>query len=154
MVNLPIAGTAQPSRVQAPRAARPAGLAQAGLIALLVENDPQMRRAISVLMESWGANVIEAEDAASALSLLEDLQITPDVLLLDYQLGPGLSGTQLYSEIVRRLGALPCAIVSADRSVTLRQDCKALDLVLLNKPLDRHKLAGFLDKAAPGPTER
>ena len=42
-----------------------------------------MRRAMSVLMESWGVNVVEAEDCASALSLLEDLQITPDALLLD-----------------------------------------------------------------------
>lgn len=147
MVNLPIFGVATPSNEVHPRNARPMGLAQAGLITLLVENDPQMRRAISVLLESWGINVIEAEDAASALSLLQDLEITPDALLLDYQLGIGLSGIQLYEEITRRFGPLPCAIVSADRSVALRRDCKLRGLELLAKPLDRHKLGAFLDRA-------
>jgi CheY-like chemotaxis protein len=149
MVNVPISGRAAPNTPTLTRqSARPAGLAQSGLIALLVENDPQMRRAMSVLMESWGVSVIEAEDAPGALTLLDDLQITPDALVLDYQLGPGPSGLALYRMIEDRLGALPCMIVSADRSPALRQGCKDLGVSLLAKPLDRHKLAAFLERAA------
>ncbi|HKK97922.1 MAG TPA: PAS-domain containing protein [Marivita sp.] len=126
----------------------PLGLTQAGLIVLLVENDPQLRRAMSILVESWGVSVIEAEDADSALELMDDLQITPDALLLDYQLGTGPSGTELFEELTRRLGRLPCAIVSAERSGQLRQETRRLDIELLLKPLDRGKLIDFLHGAA------
>jgi CheY-like chemotaxis protein len=129
-------------------------LAQSGLIVLLVENDPQLRRAITILVESWGVSVIEADDAKSARQLLQDLEISPDVLLLDHQLGAGLSGTALYEEIVDDIGPLPCAILSADRSADLRDACVRLGLSLLSKPLDRHKLGQFLDasaRAAAGP---
>lgn len=151
MVSLPVVGGAAPTRSACLGPARPSGLAQAGLIVLLVENDPQLRRAMTVLMESWGVNVIEAEDAIGALDLLQDLEITPDALLLDYQLGSGMSGTQLFGEITTRLGRLPCAIVSADRSGTLRDACTALDIDLLNKPVDRHRLGRFFDAVIRAP---
>jgi signal transduction histidine kinase/CheY-like chemotaxis protein len=148
MVNVPIAGRADPRNAVARGTVQPKGLAQAGLIALLVENDPQMRRAVSILMESWGVSVIEAEDAASAMELLDDLQIHPDALVLDYQLGPGPTGLALYSSITEMAGPLPCAIISADRSPQLRQACKALAIEFLQKPLDRQKLGQFLDLVA------
>ncbi|MCR8547300.1 PAS-domain containing protein [Salipiger sp. P9] len=150
MVSLPVVGATAPARPAASGPARPVGLAQAGLIVLLVENEPQLRRAITVLMESWGVSVIEAEDAESALLLLEDLELTPDALLLDYQLGPGLTGTGLFREITARLGRLPCAIVSADRSAALREDCATLEIELLMKPVDRHRLGRFFDAVARG----
>jgi signal transduction histidine kinase/CheY-like chemotaxis protein len=148
MVNVPIAGRAGPRKTSARRIAAPVGLAQAGLIVLLVENEVQLRRALSVMLEAWGVHVIEAEDAASALTLLEDLEITPDVLLLDYQLGHGTSGLGLFRSISDRLGTLPCAVISADRGAQLHNDCKALGVELLSKPLDRHKLGDFLDAVA------
>ena len=150
MVNVPVAGRAAPKSDSRPRPARPQGLAHAGLIVLLVENDPQMRRALSILIESWGVSAIEAEDAATALDLLDDLDLTPDALLLDYQLGPGASGTELYVELRRRVGPLPCCIISAERSAELRANCKALGLDLMLKPLDRQKLGNFLNAVAEG----
>ncbi len=148
MVNVPIAGRAEPRTTTRSRPVRPHGLAQSGLIMLLVENEPQLRRAISILVESWGVNVIEAEDAESALQLLDDLEIRPDALLLDQQLGQGLSGTGLYQAIQGKMGTLPCSIISADRSPDLRETCEGLGLDLLLKPLDRHKLGQFLRETA------
>ncbi|MFZ7090812.1 PAS-domain containing protein [Primorskyibacter sp. 2E233] len=148
MVNLPIAGQAAPSGNKTPRMVRPISLAQAGMITLLVENDPQMRRAITVLMESWGVHVIEAEDADSAIALLDDLEITPDALLLDHQLGHGATGIDLYQTLKARFGPLTCAIVSADRAPELGQTCAALGITFLQKPIDRQKLSHLLETAA------
>ncbi|MBN7786708.1 PAS-domain containing protein [Ponticoccus gilvus] len=148
MVNVPIAGRASAAVTQNPRSARPVGLSQAGLIVLLVENDPQLSRAVTVMLESWDVSVLQAASAEEALALLADLQIVPDALLLDYQLGPGPTGIGLYHSLKEHMGALPCAIISADRSPELRQDCKALDLTFLPKPLDRHRLGQFLTAAA------
>ncbi|WP_299922256.1 PAS-domain containing protein [uncultured Pelagimonas sp.] len=148
MVTVPIAGRADSKKPSARRIAAPVGLAQAGLIVLLVENETQLRRALTVMLEAWGVHVIEADDANSALSLLEDIEITPDVLLVDYQLGPGGTGIDLYTMISDRYGALPCAVISADRAPELQQACKQHAIELLPKPLDRHKLGEFLDAVA------
>jgi signal transduction histidine kinase/CheY-like chemotaxis protein len=148
MLNVPLARQAQLHMPVKSRNATAMNLLKSGLIVLLVENDPQLRRAMSILIESWGVSVIESENAESALDLMEDLQITPDALLLDYQLGEGASGTELFQELTRRLGRLPCAIVSAERSATLRQETKRLQIELLLKPLDRTKLIEFLHSAA------
>ncbi|WP_136443625.1 PAS-domain containing protein [Pacificoceanicola onchidii] len=148
MVNLPLAGQAAPRDPAKPRMARPVSLAHAGMITLLVENDPQMRRAITVLMESWGVHVIEAEDAASALTLLEDIEISPDAMVLDHQLGAGASGLDLYRTISESLGPLPCAIISADRTPELAAACEDAGATFLQKPIDRQKLSALLEAAA------
>ncbi|MCC1492636.1 PAS-domain containing protein [Cognatishimia sp. F0-27] len=147
MLNVPIAGEVAPRRVGKSDAPRPVTLSQAGMIALLVENDPQLRRAITVLMESWGVSVLEAENAASALELLDDLQISPDALLLDYQLGAGLNGVALYQTVRAQYGPIPTVIITADRSPALRQECRDLSIGCLSKPIDRQKLGIFLDQA-------
>ncbi|MGJ8605194.1 MAG: PAS-domain containing protein [Marivita sp.] len=148
MLNVPRARHAQPSLSKVSRNASAMGLLKSGLIVLLVENDPQLRRAMSLLVESWGISVIESENAENALELMADLQITPDALLLDYQLGDGATGTELYEELTRRMGRLPCAIVSAERSTQLRQETKRLGIDLLLKPIDRTKLVEFFYTAA------
>ncbi|MCR9107955.1 PAS-domain containing protein [Marivita sp. XM-24bin2] len=148
MLNVPLARQTHTHTPVKSRNTSTMSLLKSGLIVLLVENDPQLRRAMSILIESWGISVIESENAESALELMEDLQITPDALLLDYQLGDGASGTELYEELTRRLGRLPCAIVSAERSAQLRHETKRLGAELLLKPLDRTKLIEFLHTAA------
>ncbi|MFP7673109.1 PAS-domain containing protein [Marivita sp. S0852] len=148
MVNVPLARDDTADQALKTLASSPLGLPKAGLIVLLVENDAQLRRALSILMESWGVSVIEAEDADSALELMQDLQITPDAVLLDYQLSPGATGTQLYEVFREKYGPVPGAIVSADRSADLRHETKRLGLQLLLKPVDRSKLVAFLQDTA------
>jgi two-component system, sensor histidine kinase len=148
MLNVPLVQDAKVDAQRKSISVSRFGLPQSGLIVLLVENDPQLRRAMSILVESWGVSVIEAENAQTALDLMEDLQITPDALLLDYQLGDGPTGTALFEELTRRLGRLPCAIISAERSPHLRQETRRLEVELLLKPLDRTKLVEFLHAAA------
>ncbi len=148
MVSMPTTGVASPEQTIVQRPDRPRDLAQAGLIVLLVENDPQMNRAMTILLESWGVNVLGAENGEAALELLTELELTPDALLFDYQLGHGMSGTELFCEIRDRLGIVPCTIISATRSEKLRTDCQKLEIELMLKPLNRHCLSEFLKGVA------
>lgn len=150
-VTVPVTGPAGlPSDPRAARPRAPAGTALdgAGLIVLLVENDAEMRRALSHLIEGWGVSVIEAEDAAGALALLDDLGIAPDAALLDQRLGEGPSGAELYAALAARVGPVPAAIVTADRSDEVRRDCARLGITRLLKPVDRAALGRFLREAA------
>lgn len=119
------------------------GNALDGVIVLLVENDPRLANAISLMVESHGAEVLLAFSATEAKELLEEIQLVPDVMLLDYQLGPGATGVALYVDLIEKYGRIPTSIISADRSRELKKACKALDLKLLSKPIDKEKLLRF-----------
>ena len=115
-----------------------------GLLVLLVENNRGVAQAITHLIESCGGKVILAEGAEEALSMVSEIDLVPDVFLLDFQLGGGLDGIQLYKEILRKYGRVPSAIVSADRTVELRSQCKALKIKLLPKPVNALQVHDFL----------
>lgn len=112
----------------------------------LVENDADLRRALCLSLEAMGADVIDVANAADALELLDELEITPDALLLDEDLGPGASGTELYSLITRRHGPIPARILSANRAAALRKRCQSLGVPLLAKPLEPRDLESFLSQ--------
>lgn len=117
-----------------------------GRMVFLVENDADMRRALTMAMESAGADVIDVTNAEEALDLLEELEITPDALLFDEDLGPGMPGTALLREITERYGPIPARILSAQRSTELQQRCDALGVPLLQKPIDTLDLDLFLSE--------
>ncbi|MDX8348920.1 PAS-domain containing protein [Cognatiyoonia sp. IB215446] len=143
-LNMPLASAKQPDGRPLPKVSADWGNALDGMIVLLVENDMPLANAISMMIESHGAEVLMAQSASDALDLLGEIQLVPDVLLLDYQLGPGPSGIDLYRELFMRYGEVPAAVISADRSRELQQACGDMSLRLLTKPVDKEKLLRFL----------
>ena len=116
----------------------------AGRICLLVENDEDLRRALVLLLERWGLSVLEAASAAEALELLEDLGILPDALLIDHDLGPGLTGLDLIARLRQAHGPLPACLITATRAPDVQDTARALGAGLLRKPLDPRALEQFL----------
>ncbi|MBB94441.1 MAG: hybrid sensor histidine kinase/response regulator [Rhodobacteraceae bacterium] len=119
-----------------------------GVIVLLVENDRQLRRALSMHIEGWGGLVVPAESAEDAINLMNEAGIQPDALLLDYHLGEGPTGLDVYHRIARNHGPCACRIVTADRSRNLHRYCTDNGLEILNKPIDRTKLLDFLNEVS------
>lgn len=79
------------------------------LTALLVEDEPQIRRAIRSVLESEGYRVFEAETGKRGL--VEAGTRMPDVLVVDLGL-PDMDGAQLVQEI-RTWSEVPILILSA-----------------------------------------
>lgn len=119
-----------------------------GLLLLLVENDHDFGAALSMTVQQMGAKLIHAENAAEAVRILEEIQLVPDVFLLDYQLGDGMTGLELYEYITRQYGPISAAVISADRTRELRALCNAKGIPIMQKPLDRLKLRAFLTERA------
>jgi DNA-binding response OmpR family regulator len=113
-------------------------------IVLLVENDAELRRALVLLLEKWGAAVIEAATGEEALLLIDDLGILPDALIVDQQLGGGLTGLQTIAALRARGDAMPARLISADRSESLRDLARQANVVLLIKPVQTAALRLFL----------
>lgn len=110
----------------------------------LVENDEALRNSISLTIEALGSDVLPSTSGEEALVLFEELGVAPDCFLLDYQLGDGLSGTDLVPLFRERYGDVPITIISADRSPELDATCKRLGVDLRHKPLSRADISDAL----------
>ena len=116
-----------------------------GLLVLLVENNPHLGQDVSKLVESHRGEVIWARDADEALRLIEEIDLAPDAMLLDYQLGSSMDGLKLHDTILRRYGPIPTAIISAHRTAELVRKCDAQCVKLLQKPLGPEQVISFLN---------
>ena len=119
-----------------------------GKMTLLVENDLGLARAITLKIEGWDGHVIHCETGEEAMALLDEIELAPDAMLLDYQLGAGMDGVALCRALWQRYGPVSTAIISASRDASLKRACDEIGIPLLRKPLDTVKLRMFLDSAA------
>ncbi|HEY3216749.1 MAG TPA: MASE1 domain-containing protein [Candidatus Eisenbacteria bacterium] len=101
-VTLPLSRAAgQRGEVQSPISA-PAYGALRGVRVLVVDDDPDARELLTVLMTGRGAEVVSAGSGAEALSCLRSS--TPDVLITDIEM-PSQNGYELLAEVRRLPGA-------------------------------------------------
>ncbi len=151
MVQVPLAAAAV--RAPQPRVARNVPPLQ-GRIALLVENDEDLRRAMVLLLEKWEVSVLDAATGEEALALLDEIGILPDCLIVDQHLGPGMTGLEFVAALGARHGALPARIVTADRGQGLLAACAAAGVGVLTKPIEARALEAFLHGVGAPPTTK
>ena len=75
-------------------------MASRGLV-LHVDDDEAMRRSTAMLLRIAGFDTREAESGEHALTQAECLRGKLDVLIVDYHLGNGLTGTEVAEEFAR-----------------------------------------------------
>lgn len=105
---------------------------------LIVENDPNMRRAVAMLLGGWGFETISVSGVAEAIAAAEARR--PDLVVTDYRLDNGETGI----DVLRDLSPLwrrrpPAIIISAEDTASIRQEAGTLARKVLRKP--------FTDKA-------
>lgn len=105
-------------------------------IVFLVENDADMRRALGLILEKWGMTVLEAASGEEALALIEEIDILPDLFLVDQQLGSGITGLEFLGRIRTRHGSVPARLITANRGWDLRAAATTAGIEILYKPID------------------
>ncbi|MDG9929315.1 MULTISPECIES: response regulator [unclassified Pseudomonas] len=76
---------------------------------LLVDDDPAVREVTSQMLQRLGFQVAEADSGASALRLLEDIEV--DLLLADFVM-PGMNGGELARAVGGKRPGLPVVFIS------------------------------------------
>src|SRR5687767_947611 len=85
-----------------------------GLI-LHVDDDEAMRHSTGLLLRVAGFETREAASGEQALATAAALRGKLDVLIVDYHLGNGMTGTEVAEEFARLLGhAVPTVILTGD----------------------------------------
>jgi CheY-like chemotaxis protein/two-component sensor histidine kinase len=95
VVRIPLAGGAEASRQEAPRMA----LAGRGRRVVVVEDNPDIRESLHVLMRLWGHEVAMAGDGRDGVALV--LEKRPEIALIDIGL-PGMNGYEVARAIRKR----------------------------------------------------
>ncbi len=142
MVQVPLADGVAPMVPVAERRTRPVVQDR---IAFLVENDEDLRRAMVLLLEKWGVSVLDAASGEEALALIEEIGILPDCVLVDHQLGTGMTGLDFIGRLHRLHGTVPARLITADRGPEVGAMCAAMGVEMMTKPIDARALEAFLD---------
>jgi signal transduction histidine kinase len=121
------------------------------MVVLLIENDAELRNAMAITMEQWSVDVLTCAGGSEAMELLDEIDITPDAIVADYQLDDGQDGLTAIRDLRAAHGAIPACVISANRSTDLVMACEAANLPLLYKPLDPPLLRDFLQRSSAPP---
>jgi len=107
----------------------------AGIEVVCIDNDVAILNGMELVLAGWGCRVIKAPDLDTAVAAIEEARFPPRVLLVDYHLDSG-NGIQAIVELRRRYGLdLTAILITADRSPAVREEARAHDVLLLNKPV-------------------
>ncbi len=125
------------------------------LIALVVENDPDVLFATTRKLESWGASVLGARSTREAMSLVRDIGVAPDIILADYQLDGEDTGVATIRSVRAQTGThVPAIMITAERGVPLARMAAEDDFSVLTKPVDLSRLRRMIcARTRVGPPE-
>ncbi len=122
---------------------------------LVIEDDPEVRDLLVLLLRGEGHRVAIATEAAGALDFVARGGLRPDVILADYNLPGGMNGLELIAKIRERLhDRLPAVVLTGDISTETLRQASAQDCIQLNKPVKLPDLARLIQNLLPPPRLR
>ncbi len=120
-----------------------AGADLQGARVLVLENEEAILHSMQSLLSEWGCEVSIASDIAEAREAWRSCP--PDIVLADYHLDDGLTGTRVLTTLMTEQDrTLPAIMITADRSDQVRQEFRQLGVSRLNKPVRPGKLRALM----------
>lgn len=117
---------------------------------LVVEDDPEVRELLDVLLRGEGHYITIAEDGVAALALLAGGMIRPDLLLADFNLPHAMTGLQLAVKLREKLRRdIPVIILTGDISADTMRDITRNNCIKLNKPVQVDELIQAIQHLLP-----
>jgi CheY-like chemotaxis protein len=115
-----------------------------GTVALCIDNERAILDGMETLLGGWGCRTMTAPDLAGALAAIDKSDIEPDGLLVDYHLDGG-NGVAAIAELRRRFERqIPAIVITADRSLRVRDEVRAQGAHLLHKPVKPASLRALI----------
>ena len=114
---------------------------------LIVDDDPEVRALLELLLTDEGHLTAMAADGVAALKQVADGAINPDLLLTDYNLPENMDGLRLAAQLRKALDAkIPTIILTGDISTETMRDVAGQDCVQLNKPVKVKELLATIQR--------
>ena len=108
---------------------------------LIVEDDPEMRELLELVLQDAGYVTTTASDGFAALELVTSGAIQPNIILSDYNLPLGMNGLEVAAALRDKLnGAVPVIILTGDISTGSLQKIALQGCAQLRKPVKADEL--------------
>ena len=109
---------------------------------LVIEDELNVQEAMTVLLQSWGHEVMTVDTEGAALSIPLP---SPDVIIADYRLREERTGIEAIRRVREHWGKLiPSLVVTGDTSPDRLLQAEQSGLAFLHKPVSPGKLRAFL----------
>lgn len=107
-----------------------------GTRVLIIDDDLHIQHGMQVLLSTYGCETYCAFDAASAASVLDSQSQNMDIIVADYHLANGETGSTVIDEVRTRAGyQVPAILVTGDTTSDSESEAKFAALTLLYKPV-------------------
>jgi DNA-binding NtrC family response regulator len=118
---------------------------------LVLDDEADVRTAIRLQLEDTHFEILEAENVAQAIGLLDDNPISIDVIICDVRM-PGVSGVEAVATFQREYPTTPVIVLTGFPDTNLAVDfMKKQDVVdYLTKPVEKDQLIAAVEQAAQG----
>jgi two-component system CheB/CheR fusion protein len=117
---------------------------------LIVEDDPEIRELLELVLKDEGHHPVSASTSFSALEEVERGPIRPDLIIADYNLPGGVNGAQLTARIREKLNRqIPVIILSGDISTGAVREIAFQNCVQLTKPVNLIELTREVQRLLP-----
>jgi CheY-like chemotaxis protein/anti-sigma regulatory factor (Ser/Thr protein kinase) len=116
----------------------------AGMTVACIDNELQILDGMDALLSGWGCKVLKAADLDAAAAALARSAEPVSGLLVDYHLDTG-TGVEAIVALRARFGAnLPAVLITADRSLSVREEARQQNIPIINKPMKPAALRALL----------
>jgi signal transduction histidine kinase/HAMP domain-containing protein len=137
-VTMPLAEEKSASR-RAPAAA-PGARSLAGTQVLVIDDEPEVRTGMQMVLEQVGCRVATCGGYAEAERLLDRQPLDVQLIIADFRLRQNESGIETVRRLRARLGNVPALLLSGDTAPERLREAKSSGLRLVHKPLSADKL--------------
>ena len=116
-------------------------------LVIVIDDEATVLRGLALVLEDWGYEVMSATSEEEALALLRAARRRPAVILADYRLRDGHTGSEAIQHIrVEFNEAIPSIIITGDTAPERLREAEASGFSILHKPVQPPELQTLLDK--------
>jgi CheY-like chemotaxis protein len=123
----------------------PAAFAVEGKVVLVIADTPMVLEGTAGLLGKWGYSVLTAGSDEAALTRLAERRQRPDLIISDYHLASGKTGSRAIEQINAAFGSsIPAILISGDTTPEPLRDAKDRGYILLHKPVEPMRLRAVI----------
>jgi DNA-binding NtrC family response regulator len=116
-------------------------------LAVVIDDDAMVLESLEAVLTEWDYQVIAAASADEAIAQIRNLGCRPDIVIADYRLREGRTGTEAILA-VRALFAhpIPSLILTGETDLKFLRECTGHDVGIAHKPVMPSQLDRALDQ--------
>lgn len=107
---------------------------------VVVDDDEDVRSAISLLLRTWGCDPIVTGNLDAAMDSIAERGARPDLLVVDFRLPGGRTGVDVIQAVREKYRDLPALVITGDTGPDSLQTIRAAELRYLHKPVQPEAL--------------